>query len=189
MDSEFPPTTRRLFLGIPASQEESEALALFQDDFFPVEGIRFSPFENLHVTVQFIGAVQEEVIPNLISLIRLSLRGRRPFALSNPRWTYAPNGQPPRMIWIRYHKEKAFSELVQTIRESIGSVLDLPQQFPDPIPHITVARMKPQANSPLPALPKSVESGELLVRTLILWESILTNKGSTYQPLAKFQLN
>lgn len=179
---------KRLFLGIPIAEELRSEILMASETSRGETGLTFTPPQNLHVTILFIGAVQVEMVSNLIALIQLSLKGFHSFSLKSPSWTYAPTGKPPRMVWVRYQKGEFFPALVQSMRTTIGSVVQLPQQYQDPIPHITVARFKPKGHLPAFALPVSPTGGELTVNKLVLWESVLSQSGASYLPLAEFNL-
>ena len=62
---------------------------------------RWTPAENLHVTVRFIGHVADADATPLIEAVRAPL-DLRPFELSLGGCGVFPTGGPPRIIWIGF---------------------------------------------------------------------------------------
>ncbi len=185
MDSRSP-TEKRLFLGIPAPAGIFTPLRALQEKLADAPGIRWIADENLHITVFFFGNVAEELIPNLIEMIRIALRGFEPFELIFDQFCLAPKGRDPRMIWARYHKAEAFRLLVRRITDLYEQIQPELQVRRSPVPHVTVARLGgdvgPHYNVPLQA------NASFRADTLVLWSSDLQPGGAVYEVVARFEL-
>jgi len=198
MDSTSP-TEKRLFLGIPAPAGIIPPLRELQASLEGTSGIRWVKEENLHITVFFFGNVSEEIIPNLIEMIRITLKAFRPFELAFDQFYLAPKPSRPRMIRARYHKAETFRHLVNRITDLYEQISPEQQQRRSPTPHITVARLRGLRQLELPPDPVGTHHDVSLPRTthhnvsihvtnLILWSSDLQPSGAVYEPLARFSL-
>lgn len=184
MDSTSP-TEKRLFLGIPAPAGIIPPIRELQDSLEGTSGIRWVKEENLHITVFFFGNVSEDLIPNLIEMIRITLKEFRPFELEFDQFYLAPKPSRPRMIWARYHKAEDFRLLVNRITDLYEQIQPQQQQRRSPTPHITVARLR---GGPTSATVETHHDVSIHVTDLILWSSDLQPSGAVYEPLARFSL-
>ena len=177
----------RLFLGIPLPPNVLRPLDAYQATHPTVEGLVWVRPEFLHISQYFFGPVREEMLGNLQSLLSLALKDQQAFRLTFQKMTLAPPGKPPRMIWARYQKSKAFQELNEQIHQLYGQIEPALPYRKNPIPHITLARLR-QADKAwaitLPSRPLPVFAG----MELILWESSLGPEGPAYTPLARYRL-
>ena len=153
----------------------------------PVAGLRWVPPAHWHVTVHFLGAVPEEMLPNLLALMQVGLRDAEAFALPFEGYVLAPKPREARMVWARYGRVAAFRALVQGVQRLCAPVAPLPQApRKSPVPHITLARLRP------PAMGLVLTSGppppDLPVRELVLWHSTLQPEGAVYTELGRWPL-
>ena len=181
--------TKRLFLAIPLSESIYSALADFIDRF-GVPGIKLTEKENLHITILFLGDVEEEKIEDLKSGIGSFCRGGRRFSLKFRDITWAPPGRPPRMIWAEFFPAPEFAALSHSLYDGIKKYLNpesaaRPEKMP--IPHITLGRFKDPALSRQAGL-KKLGSMEMAAEKIQLFASKLTGFGSVYTLLAEYEL-
>jgi 2'-5' RNA ligase len=194
-----------LFIGIPAPESIFSPIQSLRKAWAETPGIRWVPEENLHITVFFFGNVSAELIPNLIEMVRVSLREFPPFELIFDQFCLAPKPKNPRMIWARYHKAEVFRQLVNRITDLYEQISPKLQQRRSPIPHITVARLRevdvgrqlelPPNVGVLGELPPNVGDWDgshynvtLPVEELVLWSSDLQPGGAVYEEVARFEL-
>ena len=211
------PAEKRLFLGIPAPEGIFQPLQSLRQALEAQSGIRWVKAENLHVTVFFFGQVAEEMIPNLIEMIRATLREFAPFELIFDQFVPAPKARKPRMIWARYHKTETFRLLVNRITDLYAQIQPRQQQRKSPVPHITVARLRAEvavrhsevSNSKESEVSNSKREGAgsalslsavqhfrvlhsaaptFQVERLVLWSSDLQPGGAVYAEEAAFSL-
>jgi len=89
--------TKRLFLAIELPDEMRRVFFEWQENYGHLRGVKWVPAENLHVTVEFYGDVEEDKIPELVDRIVL-----KPFELEFKEIVLAPPNRPPRMIWADF---------------------------------------------------------------------------------------
>ncbi|MDX1909467.1 MAG: RNA 2',3'-cyclic phosphodiesterase [Bacteroidia bacterium] len=183
---EMEATGRRLFLGIPP---EPSMVHTYEAWRAPVEahpGVKWTPPEQLHITVYFFGAVPEARLDNLKALLGYGLRAHRPFELRVQGYDWAPPGQEPRMIWVRYQKTEAFRQLAMDIHRMYVQIEPAIQMRHSPVPHMTLARFTSPLAMTLPVRPAM--PAQLRVSRLILWESVRSPDGTRYEEIARFLL-
>ncbi|MEL6671016.1 MAG: RNA 2',3'-cyclic phosphodiesterase [Bacteroidota bacterium] len=180
-------SSKRIFLGIPVSGEIREGLITFIQPYLERTGFRWVRAENYHITVVFMGDVPEERLTNIKELLRIGLAKVQAFELPFQAYVWAPRPQDSRMIWARYQKVEAFRDLVQQVWSYYEQISPEVQQRKNPIPHITLARFKPEADRAGMDFPRHPLAG-LLVDRLILWESVLGPEGVRYVPLETYAL-
>lgn len=152
-------------------------------------GLRWTPQENLHITVYFFAEVSEELQPNLESLLQLALNTVPVFELAFDRYELAPPGQKaPRMIWARFQKQPEFLRLHQNIHSLYSQIHPKQQIRKRPIPHVTLARLKGKSQNGTWKLEGYPQEKTLRVEKLILWESQLKPEGAAYANLKEYPL-
>lgn len=180
---------KRLFIGIPLSDETLRVLQVFQEKQEGGKALRWTPVENLHLTVYFFGNVTVARLPNLLEMLRVALDNFTPFELVFDRYSLAPDKQTPRMIWARYNRSNTFRLLVQRIEGLYQQVEKRQEYRKSPIPHVTLARVKGagafESGTQLQVAP---QAPNLFIDRLILWESILSQAGAEYRPLHEYVL-
>lgn len=184
---DFPEDNIRLFIGVDVSSELRGEIKQAEQEKRHLSWLKWTKTENLHMTIYFLGNVRKEILENLISLFRLGYSSCRPFTLSSGKWSWGPRSKDPRMIWIRFPKSESFSELVRLSHDWFSRVQPSPQQRISPIPHITVARFRPEEKSPV-ELPARQLNRAMVIRSLTLWRSDISESGVVYTPLATFHL-
>ncbi len=180
------PSQLRLFLGIAPNDHTRSALQqAFRQITFPVAYLPVS-VENYHVTQYFFGSVPAGMLENLKALITLALRGFSAYELNFDQYCLAPPKQDPRMVWALYKPHPVFQAISQEIHELFLQIEPEAQARKKPLPHITLARMRP---GPVPAWPAlSPPPAVLQAKALTLWNSEQSATGSIYTPLAHFPL-
>ena len=180
---------RRLFLAIPLDKRYLRACMRLRDAYGRIPYLRWTPLANLHVTVLFIGNVEEELVPPIRSSIEDRLREFEHFELRLDKVTYAPHHRPADMVWAKFHASDEFERLAELMREAVTEVVAPPEQsHPELTPHITLARFKRSVpKRPLYRLPKIGLEGSLFpVESVVLFESRLRGAGAQYRPLMTF---
>jgi len=88
----------RMFVSVPvadASWSTSVSTALRS-----CKGVRPSPPEQLHITLRFIGDIEEARIPALVSAVKAACEGSGPFEVSIRGMGCFPNERCPSVVWV-----------------------------------------------------------------------------------------
>ena len=183
--------TKRLFIAIPLPPTISTPLARWCSTQ-QLNHTRCIPAENLHITLQFLGAVKEQIIPDIVQCCQAIVAQWSKFMLVFKHVTCAPPQDPRHMIWAEFYNNDMYQALGQNIKASINQLLAAHGHVVQPsheqtIPHVTVARCD-KAFRPLAAPLLQPKIDDLMVACVQLMESRLNTNGSVYTVLETFGL-
>jgi len=175
----------RVFIAYPLPLLFAESLRTVQQQNQSLNGFRWTPSENLHVTIFFIGEIQKEKIPAVTEAVSQVAKDCKTFHLEFDAITVEgkrKNG----MIWARFKKNPDYADLSVNVYAAVKSLLMREPNIKDPIPHITLARWKPGAE--IENLNLSVEGklSDLDVNVCELWQTVQGKEGVSYDRLARF---
>lgn len=190
--------TKRLFLAIPITSSWRHVcteIALEARTHAVIKNIpaHWTPEENFHITVRFIGNVDKHCISGLIQTIRRFARTSKPFLLPLSD-IHTATSDDPKMIWVTFRRTFPFQQIVKTSTDRIADFLYkrcngmVMHNGHDVIPHITIARFKKpvQTLSFMKDFPDMPDT--LPVTSLVLYESKTYPSGSVYRKIASFPL-
>ncbi len=154
--------------------------------------VRWVSPSSLHLTIFFIGWVNEKILPRLKKILVSLASQQKVFHLYLKDFGAFPNLKKPRVLWISVGGQtKELENLVfniQRIMKKLGFFPDHPF-----LAHITLARVKAPINISSRAIEKInwllAEKREFPVKEFVLLESELTPKGAIYTPLIKFSFS
>ena len=148
--------------------------------------------ENLHVTLNFLGDVPDDLLPQVLEIAAGAAGLVEPFDLEIAGVTATPPRGAPRMIWADVEDPTG---RLATLHEQLDaglSGLGLRQEERNYRPHITLARIKYAAN---PARLRSAAAeladrdfGCQPVDELTAYSSELTREGPIYTVMARSKL-
>ncbi|MFW5753377.1 MAG: RNA 2',3'-cyclic phosphodiesterase [Marinilabiliaceae bacterium] len=154
--------------------------------------IKWIPCHMWHLTLKFIGEVDEEELAALRQSLRNALEGfpRGDVAFEGSGFFGHPHA--PKVIWAGVRPNDYLETLKKKVEEG-ASVLDLPFDDRPFRPHLTLGRIK-VINDPA-LLTREVEKnretfwGEEPVDQIALFKSKLTSKGPVYSVIEQFDLS
>jgi 2'-5' RNA ligase len=146
--------------------------------------------ENLHVTLKFLGEIEEELVPRLEAaaqeaLSRSEITG--PVEWELDRLGAFPSVERPRVIWVGPAREpEPLGQLALRLQEALQPLGFEPERDRF-VTHITLGRIKERGPSvePLTRALRSFQPFHHPARAdgLTLMESLLTPQGATYTPV------
>lgn len=175
----------RLFVAVEMSAAIRSSLTELR---FHFPDLKWTPPDNLHLTLRFIGSVSEASA----ATVQQALHGIRHGAF---RLTVGGLGLFCRktggVVWAGVHEEPALRKLKRQVDEALycSAGLSLPDESFSP--HVTLTRLK---KAPPPALKtpvreKSGESfGEMPVTSFTLFRSYLHRSGAIHEPVERYAL-
>lgn len=153
---------------------------------------RFSQTQSTHLTLQFLGNVEEQKIAPIEKILRETGRVVKPFSVEVRKLGVFPNLSRPRVLWIGVHPVDTVSDLQRRLQDRLKS-LGFPGEDRPFHPHLTLLRLKSRKN--LSALIEYVEgkgageqAGVLKVEEVHLYQSILKPDGAEYRQLVTARL-
>ncbi|AXI25168.1 RNA 2',3'-cyclic phosphodiesterase [Methanofervidicoccus sp. A16] len=170
----------RCFLAIELSDEIVEGLEDLKRNF-KIDGIKLVEKENLHITVKFLGEIEEKTVEDIKSM-DLSLE---PVESRIKGLGVFPSENYIRVIWV------GASNLVPLFEEVDKRLQDLNfKREREYVPHITIGRVKFLKDRKL--LKERIEKyrdidlGTLYVDSIVLMKSTLTRSGPIYEVLERW---
>jgi len=183
----------RVFVAVNLPEEIKGKLFSFgkKYQFLPCKWVKK---ENIHITVLFLGNLDNNQLLETIQSTKQVLEDYKPFLVGIERFSYGPDNKiPPRLIWAKIKKNKEFSALKNDIENTI---FDLPEykyktkEGKSFNPHITIARIqsfkfRALANKPNIDIPLNMQ---FEINSIDIMESVLTKKGPEYTILESINL-
>lgn len=175
----------RLFIAIELPSEIKRELGKLRT---AIPGVRWVPPEQIHLTLAFLGDVDEETTGRLTA--QLAVIRENTFKLSCGNIGCFPDRRRPRVIWIGVKPEPGLQKLAAAVQQSALYAGILMEERPFS-PHLTLARLK---------LPATAELGAFLdlmsrktfepfsVREFTLFQSRLTSQGAVHIPVRCYPL-
>ena len=149
--------------------------------------------DNIHLTLKFLGNIEDQQIPDVTACIENSVASIKPFQLQVGYAGAFPNVRFPRVIWVGVTDDEADS--LKTLQTGLSSCLatlgfqDENERFQ---PHLTLGRVRSQKNHS--NLLRAIEAmvniwvGQIAVDAVYLIRSELRPTGAEYTDIAKVTL-
>ena len=178
----------RLFTAIDLPEKIEDDLERLIERLRPAAPIKWSPRDNLHVTLKFIGEWPEERLEELKSALR-AIPVRDPIPISIEGLGWFPNPHNPRVFWVAVHAPDSLKALAREVDRALAP-FGIEKEKREYSPHLTLARIKEPV--PLQRLRQeiaallTVEFGSFTADRFFLYQSRLQPSGSVYTKLAEF---
>ena len=158
-------------------------------------GVRWTRPESLHLTLRFLGNIDEEIVPALSGMVSRCAADARPFEVALGRIGGFERLRAMRVIWMTVAGDvEPLSELYRSVEGELEA-LGFARERREFRPHITLGRVRdgapvPQRRAVAEALAGAdLEEGEtLLVESISLIRSVLVPGGSEYTRLRSARL-
>lgn len=177
----------RLFVAIDASEETRQTLRAVISDFAAIcRGARWVQPDGIHVTLKFIGHVDDAIVPRMTEALS-GIRRERPIAVAFREFGFFPNEKHPRVFFVGIQADKELTPLAKEVEDRLAP-LGIAKEARAFRPHLTLARFK--TNEGLAELRKTIASlpsqefGESEVWEFYLYQSVLKSSGAVYTKLS-----
>jgi len=183
----------RTFIAIELPEEIKAEIAALQDELRRARAeVSWTKPENIHLTLKFLGEVEEQSVDRVTKACVEAARTATPFPLNVEEFGAFPSANHPRVLWVGLgggveEARRLQSELDERLA-GIGFEKDA-RAFS---PHLTIGRVKSPKGAkalfsrarayPLPAL-------SFTIREIVVMRSQLHPAGARYTPLAKAKLS
>jgi 2'-5' RNA ligase len=182
----------RLFVSLELPDDHRDALAAVCESG-KRSGVRWVPAENVHLTLKFLGEVDEDLIPDLKSALAGVADGAKPFEISLAGSGCFPNPRTPAVIWLGV--EAGTDEAVKLAAAVDEAVVPLgfkAEKRPFK-PHLTIGRTRNTREGRDTITIKSKQLKDFAAtagraEALALMKSTLTPDGAIYEEIARFPL-
>jgi 2'-5' RNA ligase len=151
-----------------------------------IEGARWTRSEGRHLTLKFLGNVDDERVTEVADAVRAASVGHRRFRASFSEMGGFPNLRRPRVLWIGLGEgAEAMAELATDIDRELA-VLGFESESRPFHGHLTLARFPRPSVIDLPDVVAPAEGFD--VEDVVLFRSQLHPKGARYTALEHFPL-
>lgn len=173
----------KLFVAVPVPRNLKQDIVKFIESNSSVANVRWVPEENWHITLFFIGFINENKLNFIKQKLNQELESKKSFNVYFEKFSL--EGKPSRssMIWYRFRSSGMFSEISDEIGIALRNELEQVQEFKRSIPHITLARLRKSVKRKEVNLNFTPETKEIAVTQCQLWQSVGTTTGMIYKNL------
>jgi RNA 2',3'-cyclic 3'-phosphodiesterase len=177
----------RAFIAIEIDSQSVKNISEGLAEFKPrLPDIRWIPSANFHLTLKFLGAVEETQIDPISAALERELHPFPRFSINAKGLGVFPDVKRPRILWVGLEGEEliALASRVEAVLDPLGFA---PEKR-EPKPHLTVGRWR-QFNGSSRKLAADLESwkkhefGESMVAEVIFFQSVLKPQGAVYHRL------
>ncbi|MFH1684240.1 MAG: RNA 2',3'-cyclic phosphodiesterase [Candidatus Margulisiibacteriota bacterium] len=147
--------------------------------------VKWVKAENLHMTLKFLGWVEDRNLDKLIELATKAVAGSGSFKAKFEGIGTFPEGKSPRVVWVGTTEGGGkLCDVAKNLEETLSKA-GFQSEAREFKPHLTIGRVK--NNKGVDKLKekmagiKRAEFGEALVDSIYIMKSTLTRKGPIYE--------
>ncbi|MBN1867259.1 RNA 2',3'-cyclic phosphodiesterase [Candidatus Sumerlaeota bacterium] len=189
--------TLRLFIAAEIGYGQHSAVERLLNDL--KKGVQFTPARPkwvnpaaLHITLKFLGSVDESRIDSIAKAVDRALNGFSAFEFSLAGLGVFPDPRQPKVLWVGVKTGKRnLVELAENVERETTSLGFEPDRRPFSA-HLTLARMSSQvgmgAMMGIVTSHRDCDLGASLMETVTLYQSTLASEGATYTALRRWTL-
>jgi len=175
----------RLFVAVNLPDEVRAAIwqstATMRSKEFP---IRWVSAESIHLTLKFLGDVDESLESQVIAALESAVLGARGFDLSLAGFGAFPNAHRPRVVWLGCETATALGLVQHRVEEEMNAI-GFPFEGRPFRPHLTLGRARREARTTDwrgfdGILRQAAFKGSVAVDTIDLMQSELSRAGARY---------
>lgn len=130
---------KRLFTAISLPEETKKRLFRFVSKEYKNLPVKWVRQENFHITLNFLGYIPVEKIPEICKSIQKVSESEGSFELQFTKAKIGPNLENKKMIWAVGEKSEELSELKYRLDKALGLFVREKREFK---PHITLGRIQ-----------------------------------------------
>ncbi len=188
---------RRIFTAIDISDEARMKVAHYVEslrDEFTNLRVGWERAEKLHLTLKFLGDIDEERLKNLIEAVEKTAEQFSSFKLQISETGAFPSPRNARILWLGARDEQGNMQRLNEILETECKRKNFEKEKRNYKPHLTIARLRqsPQSKELVGKhLRNDFDSIEFAVSEIVIYESRLQKSGSIYQKISscRFQIS
>jgi len=178
---------KRVFFSIPLSSGVKRKIkSVLERHDLPG---KIEPEEKWHITLNFIGNVDDNELAKLIFIGKEAAAKIKNFEIKIKDLIYVPSAQNPKMLWVSVENNKSLDSLQKILSDKMFSS-NIPYRIEHSIfnPHINLARFAVKDKLCLPEnLNESIDL-VMMVSEFDLTESLLERPKSRHDILERYEL-
>lgn len=172
-----------------------EEITSFFKQKTPPKALKWVETENLHLTIKFIGEINENKVEPVKQILCDALQDQKTFDIEISGLGMYPNINNPRVIWLGITGGKPLVQIFRKLDLALTG-LDIPTEGRSYTPHLTIARVRRNTDKTTETLIGKTLSqfkvdslGTITIDQVHLYRSVLTPSGPTYSTLHSVPLN
>lgn len=176
---------RRIFIAISIPEKVKKRLVDYGRKWIDLDSklIRWTKKDNLHITLLFIGYVDNDVMYEIIEKAKKIAKNHNPFNINFERIVLGPPNRTPRMFWVQGEESEELGKLQGDLLNEIGLRSGRNNALR---PHITLSRFRSGLD-----LPKDLNESfqaQIPVETIEIMQSNLKRSGAEHTILESIEL-
>ena len=178
----------RAFIACDIPEALLEKISSIQDKLKGLDAeVGWTKVSSIHITLKFLGDIEEEIIEKVADVIAEATTGQPPFEIYIKGSGAFPNLKNPRVVWIGVeYLNKGLMHIQQALDGRLKALGFEPEER-EFRPHLTLGRVKgtkgkERLSSAVSGL-KDIEIGSFTVDRVILYKSELKPTGAVYTKL------
>ncbi len=178
----------RTFIGVEVPKKEREIIwRLIQEQRKKNLPIKWVEFENLHITLKFLGEIDEKKLDSLLPILTTISKGTKRFSIGLENIGCFPSIRNPRVLWIGVSigAEELINLAIEI--ESNLNKIGFKKEGKKFHPHLTIGRLKTPCKVE-DILNQTIKTDIFEIKDFILFKSNLLPTGPVYEKLKVFSL-
>lgn len=182
----------RIFTAINLPKENKQELISYQNQWEDLP-VRWTPPQNLHITLVFIGSVNQDQLKQIERVSEKAAEASSSFSVELYNITLGPPNRPPSMFWVEGKRNEEIVELHEKLEDSLFRVKNTgldKKESRTYKPHITLGRIdkKKWRKTNRPSVNEDI-SMKLPVNSIEIMESELKSSGAEYSIVKSISLS
>jgi len=182
----------RTFIAISVLEEIKKNIADLQRKLKGCGGhIKWVRTESIHLTLKFLGDVEESKIDTIADSLKKAVRTQKSFKISVSGTGAFPNIRQPRVLWVGIDEGKEILTSLASEIDRVCTALGFKPEKRKFSAHLTLGRVKFQKNinTTLNTMnAANFKGGSFRAEEIIIMKSELRPEGALYTPLHKIKL-
>jgi RNA 2',3'-cyclic 3'-phosphodiesterase len=129
---------RKIFIEISIPQQLKKKLVQKTEKWSDLP-VKWAKEENLHITLSFVGYVDESVLPDICQKVKETANNLESFEIVFDSIEFLPDKENPRLIGFVGQPSQELGKLNEAVEKAIGMLSQKHKKFR---PHITLGRIR-----------------------------------------------
>ncbi|HBP01433.1 MAG: 2'-5' RNA ligase [Candidatus Moranbacteria bacterium GW2011_GWE1_49_15] len=129
---------RKIFIEIEVPNQVKKRL-VERTEKWQTLPVKWTRQENLHITLLFLGYVDESVIPDICLKVSEAASRIEPFDIYFDKIEIGPNTQKPQMVWFAGEASEELKNLYEAVEKELDIFQTGKKEFR---PHVTLGRIR-----------------------------------------------
>ncbi len=134
--------TTRTFIAVEIGSPAREVILRFLKQLsVDLNGVRWTQPDQLHLTLKFIGDIDNRTLPEICNQMRTACGSVEAFSATLKGLGAFPKNKPPRVLWVGFSEGSEPLTLIHNHLESQLTGLGVPSEGRAYVPHLTLGRI------------------------------------------------